>query len=155
MHAAAKLFLSLVYCLPLQHLQLTSGFGYRLHPLYGVVRLHAGIDLAARHDTVFAVMDGAVSACRYDAGLGLFVRVAHAGSLESVYGHLSQWLVMPGDSVRAGEAIGMSGATGAVTGEHLHFAMLFKQHYIDPLRFLRMVILNNTLKNPISDEQTK
>lgn len=142
----AKLFsLALLCCLPLRNLRLTSPYGYRLHPIYHSVRLHAGIDLAASSDTVFTVLDGVVTVCRYDPGLGLYVRVAHRGSLETIYGHLSQWFVLPGDSVLAGDAIALSGATGATTGPHLHFAVTYHQHYIDPLQFLwRMVNTDTT-----------
>lgn len=133
----AKFLCRLLLCsLPLHNLRLTSPFGYRLHPIYHTIRLHAGIDLAAHNDTVFTVLDGRVTACRYDAGLGLYLHVDHAGGLQSTYGHLSQWLVLPGDTVRAGDAIAVSGATGTVTGEHLHFAVSCQGRWLDPLQFL-------------------
>lgn len=142
----AKFFsLALLCCLPLRHLRLTSPYGYRLHPIYHSARLHTGIDLAASSDTVFTVLDGVVTDCRYDPGLGLYVRVAHCGSFETVYGHLSQWFALPGDTVHAGEAIALSGATGATTGPHLHFAVQLNKKYIDPLQFLwRMVNTDTT-----------
>lgn len=107
--------------------------------------MHAGIDLAAHHDTVFSILDGVVQNCCYSDKLGLFVSVDHGGSLCSIYGHLSQWLVLPGDSITAGEPIGITGSTGAVTGEHLHFAVTYGNDWLNPLKFLYQTIhLNRT-----------
>jgi len=145
MYAGVKLAIGVLLCaLPLKQLQLTSGFGWRVHPLSHRLRLHAGIDLAAHGDTAYAVLDGVVRECRFDPGLGLYVQVTHGGAVEKTYGHLSQWLGLPGDSISAGTPLGITGATGAVTGEHLHFAVKFQRHFIDPLRFLRMVMTANT-----------
>lgn len=123
--------------LPLKRLHLTSPFGYRRHPLCGRWALHRGIDLSARHDTVFCILSGRVVRAGRDPGLGLYVRTAHpAAGLEITYGHLSVVMVAPLEEVAAGEALGISGATGKVTGEHLHLAVRFKNQYLDPLRFL-------------------
>lgn len=152
----AKLFgLLLVCCLPLRHIYLNSGFGYRYHPVDGRVRLHAGLDLYARSDTVFSVMEGVVTTCRFDERLGLYIRVDHTGGWQSTYGHLSQWLVLPGDSVQAGQPLGISGATGLVTGEHLHFAIAFQHQFIDPLFFFRRMVIPDTINNKQFYEQTK
>jgi murein DD-endopeptidase MepM/ murein hydrolase activator NlpD len=129
-------------CLPLKHLRLNSPFGYRTHPLSGVRRLHEGVDLYARRDTVYAMMDGLVVYTGYEHGLGNFIRLQH-GSLSAVYGHLSQIQVVPEDSVRAGEAIGITGETGRVTGEHLHLAIRYRDRYIDPIKFLYQTIIRH------------
>ncbi|MBL4675542.1 MAG: M23 family metallopeptidase [Mucilaginibacter sp.] len=152
----AKVFwLALLCCLPLRSLRLTSAYGYRLHPVVHRIILHAGVDLSARSDTVFAVLDGVVNTCRYDPGLGLYIRISHAAQLETTFGHLSQWLVLPGDTVQAGQAVAISGATGITTGPHLHFAVTCQQHSIDPLRFLwRMINSNNHPSNSDFYEQT-
>jgi murein DD-endopeptidase MepM/ murein hydrolase activator NlpD len=133
----------LACCLPLRHLQLNSAFGYRVHPLSHIWKMHAGIDLAARSDTVFAVLDGVIATESYDNRLGLYIKIEHSGELETVYGHLSQWLALPGDSVAAGHAIAITGATGAVTGEHLHFAVRYQGRFIDPLHFLSTLNFND------------
>jgi murein DD-endopeptidase MepM/ murein hydrolase activator NlpD len=139
----AKWILALAgFCLPLRHLQLTSGFGFRVHPVSHAWKFHAGIDLAARRDTVFAVLDGLVRTEGYDPRLGLTVRITHPGDLETIYGHLSQFLVLPGDTVASGDAIAITGATGAVTGEHLHFAVRYRGRPIDPLYFLSTLNFN-------------
>jgi murein DD-endopeptidase MepM/ murein hydrolase activator NlpD len=142
---AVKLWGILLLCsLPLRQIRLTSPYGYRLHPIYKRMKLHAGIDLAAHRDTVFSILDGVVQNCRYSKSLGLFVRIDHGNSLNSLYGHLSQWLVMPGDIVNAGDPIGITGATGIVTGEHLHFAVSYADRWLNPLRFLYRTIYRNT-----------
>lgn len=128
--------------LPLNHLQLTSPYGDRVHPLTGKYAFHGGVDLRARDDTVFAVLPGFVEAIGFDPLLGIFVRLRH-GAFQTVYGHLSQLFVLQGDSVLSMTALGISGSTGRVTGEHLHFAVKFQGNYIDPLAFLLAVIKKN------------
>ena len=128
-------------CLPLKNLHLTSSYGYRLHPVTGKYAFHAGVDLRARRDTVFAILNGCVRAAGYDDLLGIYVRLDH-GDLQSSYGHLSQLFVGPGETVTAGEPIGITGATGRVTGEHLHFSLQYRQQYIDPIKFLYQTLIN-------------
>jgi murein DD-endopeptidase MepM/ murein hydrolase activator NlpD len=135
----------LVYCLvclPLKYLQLSSSYGYRIHPLTGKYAFHAGVDLRARNDTVFAVMNGLTKSVGYDDFLGINIRLEH-DSLETVYGHLSRVFVSPGQPVEAGEPIGITGVTGRVTGEHLHFSVRFKGRYVDPLEFIYQNLINN------------
>ncbi|MEO6849195.1 MAG: M23 family metallopeptidase [Mucilaginibacter sp.] len=122
-------------CLPLKHLKINSGYGYRIHPLTGKYAMHAGVDLKARHDTVYAILNGLVRSTGYDNGLGINIRLAH-GAVESIYGHLSQVFVLTTDSVTAGEPIGVTGASGHVTGEHLHFSICYRHQHINPIKFL-------------------
>lgn len=129
-----KLFCCLVLALPLHRLSVTSGFGWRVHPVTGNYDFHAGVDLRARHDTVFAVTGGRVSA-GYNVLLGNYIRVT-SGDLQTVYGHLSQIFRLTGDSVQTDDAIAITGCSGRVTGEHLHFAVCWCGHYINPLQFL-------------------
>ncbi|OIQ71162.1 murein DD-endopeptidase MepM [mine drainage metagenome] len=95
-------------CLPLKHLKINSDFGYRIHPITGKYAMHEGVDFKARHDTVYAIMDGLVKSTGYNNGLGNNIWLAH-GEIESVYGHLSRILVAAQDSVTAGEPIGITG----------------------------------------------
>jgi murein DD-endopeptidase MepM/ murein hydrolase activator NlpD len=143
--------LACICCLPLRHIELTSPFGYRIHPITGKYTFHAGIDLRAHDDTVFAVLAGKVEAAGYNPLLGIYIRLAH-GDFESTYGHLSQLFVMPGDSVAPGGILGISGATGRVTGGHLHFSVQYHHAYINPLKFL-LAIENNLNNN--NKETTK
>ena len=140
-----------LYCLPLHSLQVTSAFGYRIHPVTGRYAFHAGIDLRARSDTVYAVLAGSVTQTGYNQLLGLFVQLNH-GEFQTTYGHLSQFFALPGDSVSTGEPIGITGNTGRVTGEHLHFAVQYHNRYINPLKFLYYI--SNHI-NPIKKETNK
>jgi murein DD-endopeptidase MepM/ murein hydrolase activator NlpD len=63
--------------------------------------------------------------------------------ISSAYGHLSQIFVARGDSITAGQPIGITGATGRVTGEHLHFSISYHNLYIDPMDFLYQNLINN------------
>jgi murein DD-endopeptidase MepM/ murein hydrolase activator NlpD len=125
----------LIACLPLKHICLTSPYGYRIHPITGKYSYHAGIDLRARSDTVYAVLPGVIKQIAYDHFLGLYIKLEHT-DFATTYCHLSKVFVFQLDSVNAGTPIGLSGRTGRTTGEHLHFAVQYHGRYIDPLKFL-------------------
>ena len=133
------LTLILCCCLPLKHLSLTSPFGYRIHPITNQYRFHSGIDLRANHDTVYAVFDGTAS-IGYNDILGVFITITN-NDVTCVYGHLSALLIGDG-TVVCTQPIALTGATGRVTGEHLHFSIKFNGKYLDPLQFLYQLNLN-------------
>lgn len=120
---------------PLVVSRITSGFGQRLHPILGYTRLHRGVDFAAASGTpVLAAADGVVEAMGWDGGYGRRVVLRHAGSIETLYAHLSR--IAPAVSahatVRQGEVIGWTGATGQATGPHLHFEVRSGGVAVDP-----------------------
>lgn len=135
--------------LPLINLRVTSSFGYRVHPVTNRYDLHRGVDFAARCDPVLNILDGTVTDTGFNPILGKYVRISH-GDFQSIYGHLSQILVIPGEPAKAGQVIGVTGATGRVTGEHLHFSIRFKDKYINPLHFLRSLLLPEQLAQTIN-----
>ncbi len=103
---------------------ISSGFGYRVHPITGVARMHQGVDLAAAEGTpVLAPFSGTVEVAGWMGGLGLAIVISHGNTHETRYGHLSQILVQPGQIVKQGTAIGLVGSTGMSTGAHLHFEL--------------------------------
>ena len=121
--------------LPLGGARLTSGFGYRFHPLSGRYQPHAGLDLAAPTGTpVLATANGVVDVAGWSGGYGLLVALNHGGDLETRYGHLSGVAVAPGESVKKGQVIGFVGSTGRSTGPHLHYEVREGQIAVDPLR---------------------
>jgi murein DD-endopeptidase MepM/ murein hydrolase activator NlpD len=128
-------------CLPLKNLRITSSYGYRHHPVTGKYAFHAGVDLRAKHDTVYAVMDGSVNDVGYNNFLGIYIRLEHE-DFQSLYGHLSRVFVVPGETIEAGDPIGITGASGRVTGEHLHFSISYHGQYIDPIKFLYQLLIN-------------
>ncbi|SDP47068.1 Peptidase family M23 [Mucilaginibacter sp. OK268] len=128
-------------CLPLSRLYITSSFGYRRHPVTGIYAFHNGVDFRARSDTVYALMKGTVTGTGYDSLLGISISIRHE-VFTSIYGHLSQVFVSPDESVEAGQPIGVTGKTGRVTGEHLHFSIRFRGHYVDPLEFIYQKLIN-------------
>lgn len=103
----------------------SSGFGWRLHPLLGIWRMHAGEDLAAPEGTpVVAALSGRVVSSGLAGGYGLAVEIEHQRPLRrTLYGHLSELFVQSGEWVRQGEVVGRVGSTGLSTGPHLHFEL--------------------------------
>ena len=102
---------------------ITSVFGWRVHPITGNYRFHSGTDLGAPLGTpVLAAYPGTVEIADYMGGYGLTVVLDHNKStLQSLYGHLSEIFVQPGEKVEQGTVIGRVGSTGNSTGPHLHF----------------------------------
>jgi murein DD-endopeptidase MepM/ murein hydrolase activator NlpD len=110
---------------------ITSVFGWRIHPISGESRFHSGTDLGADEGTpVVAAFAGEVQLADFMGGYGLTVVLQHSkGKEETLYGHLSEIFVKPGEKVKQGEVIGRVGSTGFSTGPHLHFE--FRQQSAD------------------------
>jgi murein DD-endopeptidase MepM/ murein hydrolase activator NlpD len=114
---------------------ITSGFGWRWHPILHFGRMHAGIDFGARWGTpIVAAADGQVVAAGWRGGYGQQVRLAHAGGLGSSYSHMSRITVAPGAAVRQGQLLGYVGSTGLATGPHLHYEVYVNGRAVDPLK---------------------
>lgn len=125
---------ALVWPLPvLQASSLSSAYGFRIHPVRGGNRFHAGIDIRSpRGAPVYAAADGAVTSTGSSGAYGLRVVVDHGAGLSSLYAHTSEILVDVGDRVRRGEPIALVGATGNATGPHLHFELRWGGGTVDP-----------------------
>jgi murein DD-endopeptidase MepM/ murein hydrolase activator NlpD len=104
---------------------ITSLFGWRIHPISGASRMHTGTDIGAPMGTpVMAALSGRVILADMMGGYGLTVAVEHDnGARQTLYAHLSELFVKPGDLVNQGAVIGRVGSTGASTGPHLHFEL--------------------------------
>ncbi|WP_293152341.1 MULTISPECIES: peptidoglycan DD-metalloendopeptidase family protein [unclassified Microcoleus] len=103
--------------------EITSPFGWRTHPVMGYGKFHTGTDLGAPMGTpVLAAYAGQVAIADWLGGYGLTVVLSHSKqSQETLYGHLSELFVKPGEFVKQGDTIGRVGSTGMSTGPHLHF----------------------------------
>ena len=142
--AAAALALATAYALrwPVDEgISVTSPFGFRVHPVTGERKLHAGVDLgvSAGHE-VRAVADGEVRRASEDALNGKMLVVDHGRGVVTAYCHNSALRVSVGARVRQGEVIARSGESGRVTGPHLHYQLELSDVPVDPLRFRRSVI---------------
>lgn len=116
----------------------TDAFGVRAHPLTKTKTIHEGVDLESPGgSSVFAVADGTVSECGYDAAYGYTVVLDHADGVQTRYAHLSEYLVALGNTVKQGQIIGLSGSSGWATGPHLHLGVYIDGKAVDPLAFLK------------------
>ena len=99
-----------------------SNAGWRLHPILGYTRCHAGADISAGSGTpIVAVANGVVISASGGGGYGNYTVISHGGNLTSSYAHQSRMAVSSGQSVKRGQVIGYVGSTGLSTGPHLHF----------------------------------
>ncbi len=102
--------------------RITSKFGWRTHPLTGNRRFHSGIDIAAPSGTpVVATGSGTVISAGWNGGYGKAIVIQHNDTQQTLYGHLSEVSVQPGQTIERGTVIGLVGSTGNSTGPHLHF----------------------------------
>jgi murein DD-endopeptidase MepM/ murein hydrolase activator NlpD len=116
--------LSLIYPLSIQA-PITSAFGWRVHPITGTPRFHRGLDIGAPYGTpVIAAKAGRVETADFLDGYGLTIILRHNDTQQTLYAHLSEVLVKPGDWVKQGSLVGQVGSTGNSTGPHLHFEFL-------------------------------
>ena len=122
------------YVNPVRTNVVNSHYGYR--PRFG--RNHYGVDLkACIGDTIYAAFSGKIRLTKYDrCGYGFYVVIRHENKLETLYGHLSRFLVKENQYVKEGEAIGLAGNTGRSTGPHLHFEFRYNGKCINPEKLI-------------------
>ena len=102
--------------------RISSRFGWRTHPLTGKRRFHSGLDIAAPSGApVVATGSGTVISAGWNGGYGKAIVIQHNDTQQTLYGHLSEISVQPGQSIAQGTVIGLVGSTGNSTGPHLHF----------------------------------
>ena len=104
---------------------ITSFFGWRSHPITGDARMHSGTDIGAPMGTpVIAALAGRVLLSDFLGGYGMTIALEHSdGTQQTLYGHLSEIFVRPGELIQQGAVIGRVGSTGNSTGPHLHFEL--------------------------------
>lgn len=118
---------------------LTSGFGYRTHPITGKEDFHTGVDLAAPKGTpVQTAFYGVVAETGTNNINGNYVMVVHSASVCTVYCHLNTITVTSGQKLSRGDTLGTVGETGMATGPHLHFELLINGVRVDPAPALKL-----------------
>ena len=117
--------------------RLSSGFGYRIDPLYKTVKFHPGLDFSAPQGTpVYATAEGTVKiAGNSGNAYGNHIVISHGYSYNTLYGHLYRIKAKKGQRVKRGEIIGYVGNTGKSTGPHLHYEVLKGNKRLDPIYF--------------------
>ena len=130
----------------LKRLYVTSDFGERYNPVLHEEAFHTGIDLRAGNDTVQSISSGIIIKEGYNSRAGNFLVIQHENGIESIYCHLSSFLLRPGDQVSEGSRVAISGNTGAVTGPHLHFALKIEGNLTDPRPLLIVIVQFNRKK---------
>jgi murein DD-endopeptidase MepM/ murein hydrolase activator NlpD len=115
----------------------SSPFGWRIHPILGYRRFHAGLDFAADYgSTIRAADSGTVIFAGWYGGYGKAVIISHSKGITTLYGHTSELYVSEGQTVQKGQAIAAVGSTGLSTGPHLHFEVRRNGTPIDPANYL-------------------
>ena len=117
--------------------EVTSPFGWRVHPIFGTQRLHTGIDIGADYgDAIRAADGGVVIHADWIGGYGNAVIIDHGNGISTLYAHNSQLLVSEGQTVSKGQTVARCGSTGYSTGPHLHFEVRHNGSPVNPLNYL-------------------
>lgn len=114
-----------------------SGFGWRTHPIYKTAEFHPGMDFAAPIGTeIYATGDGTVE--RADAtaqGYGNHVVIDHGFGYKTLYGHMTKYIVKPGQKIKRGQLIGFVGSTGLSTAPHVHYEVIKSGDKVNPINY--------------------
>ncbi len=117
--------------------RVSSGYGYRIHPITGTKKMHTGIDYAAPFGTpILASEDGVVLTAGWNSGYGYCVTINHGDGYVTLYGHCSSLSVSAGQKVKRGQTIAKVGSTGNSTGNHLHFEVRVGGKTTNPAGYL-------------------
>ena len=127
---------SYIWPLPSSRL-VTSLFGNRVHPEYGTVKFHKGVDINASVGAAIVAADGGtvVTVGNDPAGYGIYVSIYHSGGRSTLYAHMNAAAVSPGQTVSQGQVIGYAGSSGVSTGPHLHFEIAVDGALHNPLGY--------------------
>lgn len=129
-----------------------SSFGVRSDPFSGEGAFHTGIDLAAARGTpVKCTADGVITTQGWSGGYGKLLIVDHGNGLETYYAHLSEFMVVPGQEVRRGQVIALSGGTGRSTGPHVHYEVRVHGTPVNPYSFLPRIPVARISSTPHND----
>ncbi|GBR73002.1 peptidase M23 [Candidatus Termititenax aidoneus] len=123
---------------PLRNIEISSPYGYRIHPVTNAVSIHYGLDMVAVPRTkVLATADGRVTYAGWIGGYGIVVQIHHGLGISTLYGHCDSVLVNKGQYVRKGQPVALSGNSGLSNGPHLHYEIRRWNVAIDPTPYLK------------------
>ncbi len=127
---------------------ISSGFGWRIHPITGKREFHRGVDIAALSGTpIRATANGMVITTGKKRISGNYIIIQHGYGFTTVYAHLKKYIVKVGQEVKRGEVIGYIGSTGFSTGPHLYYGISKNKKWVNPMTYIR--------SNKIADKKTK
>lgn len=127
------------WLVPCNYSRFSSPYGMRLHPVYKVYKMHYGVDLGAPQGTpIVATRAGTIKWATWDNSAGFYVGIDHGDGFQSIYMHMTHYIVSKGQEVKAGQVIGYVGSTGTSTGPHLHFGIKYNGSYVNPANYIRI-----------------
>lgn len=135
----------MVWPIAMEGTYITSGYGNRLHPIQGVYKNHAGIDISGSNVNgapVVAAADGVVTYAGWIGGYGNCIIINHGSGIVSLYGHGSETVATVGQVVKQGDIVMKVGSTGNSTGPHVHFEIRKNGEVVDPIPYLNGEITN-------------
>ena len=136
----------ITWVIPCSYRYISSGYGWRTHPVYGYKKFHHGVDMATgckmkkdgtTDSPVYASRAGVVTVSGWNDSAGWYVKIDHLDGFSSAYMHLCcKPFVKVGDVVAAGQVVGCIGSTGVSTGDHLHFSIYFDGESVNPMDYI-------------------
>lgn len=123
---------------PLKSIKVTSPYGYRRDPITGKQSWHNGLDLRAKNEPAYSIMEGIVEKIGYDSRSGNYVTLKH-GNYHVSYCHLSSVIVGKGERVFSGTIVGVTGNTGRSTGCHLHLTCKKDGKSVNPISLIKLM----------------
>lgn len=119
-------------------IRFSSGFGYRIDPIFKLTKMHQGVDFSAKQGTpIYATADGVVVSNELFGGRGYgnHITISHGYGYHTMYAHMSKMVKRQGQRVSRGDLIGYVGNTGKSTGPHLHYEVIYRGRRVNPINF--------------------
>ncbi|WP_245907005.1 peptidoglycan DD-metalloendopeptidase family protein [Reichenbachiella versicolor] len=119
--------------------RLSSGYGYRIHPIFKVRKFHSGVDFAAPKGTnIYATADGIIVLLKSDFDkFGKHMQINHGNGVSTFYAHMDGFEVQAGQKVKKGDIIGFVGNTGKSTAPHLHYEVIVNGEKVNPVKYMK------------------
>ena len=142
---------AMIWPIAMEGTYITSGYGYRTHPIQGVYKIHAGIDISGYNvfgAPAVAAADGIVIYAGWISGYGNCVIISHGNGIVTLYGHGAELVTTTGATVKQGDVIMKVGSTGNSTGPHLHFEVRVNGAVVNPIPYL-----NGEIKSILEEDK--